>query len=80
MPKGKTKRRTPKRASAFPKTAIKRKMKEHGVKRISEDAVKEVQRELDEKLIMIAERSAAFAHHGHRKTVNKKDILLDGID
>lgn len=73
-------KRTSKR-SAFPQTAIKRRIKQHLGKgtRVSKAALDEIQKELNQQLEDMAEKSAKLAQHGHRKTIQKKDVLLDGI-
>jgi len=60
----------------LPIAAMARVVRKAGVKRISADAVKELEKTVSELAIELAQDSAEMARHAGRKTIKKNDILL----
>lgn len=55
---------------------LKKKIKKHGNKRVSKDALKEFSGILESKAEFICQESKKLAAHAGRKTVNKRDVKL----
>lgn len=59
-----------------PLAAIERVARKAGVERISSDAVRELQKTLDEIGLELAREAAAAARHAGRKTITAEDVFL----
>ena len=51
-------------------------LKKAGAKRVSEDALEEMAKVLEEKLMKIAKDSATLAKHAGRKTILEEDVRI----
>ena len=60
----------------LPKAAIERVARKAGVNRISADAVKELQKTIDELALELAREAAQAAKYAKRKTIKREDILF----
>lgn len=60
----------------IPLAAIERVARKAGIERISADAIRELQKTLDEIGLELAREAAAAARHAGRKTITADDILL----
>jgi histone H3/H4 len=60
----------------IPKLAIEKLMKKYGAERVSEDAILEMQKILENYLYVIAQKASKIADHSNRKTIMESDILI----
>ncbi|MBR9682668.1 MAG: histone [Candidatus Aenigmarchaeota archaeon] len=60
----------------LPIAAMARVIRKAGVKRVSADAIKELEKTVSGLAIELASDSAEMARHAGRKTIKKEDILL----
>ena len=62
--------------SYLPRLPFERILKRAGAKRVSQDAMEEIAKILEDRLMMIAEESAALAKHAGRKTIIDEDVRI----
>ena len=62
--------------SVLPKLPFERIMKKAGAKRVSEEAMEEMAKVLEEKLMEIAKEAALLAKHAGRKTILEEDVRI----
>jgi histone H3/H4 len=62
--------------SVLPKLPFERLMKKAGAKRVSEEALDEMAKILEEKLTEISKEAAMRAKHAGRKTILEEDIRI----
>ena len=60
----------------LPRLPFERILKKAGAKRVSQDALEEMAKILEEKMMIIAEEAAALAKHAGRKTIIDEDIRI----
>ena len=60
----------------LPKASIERIARKAGVERISAEAIKELQRTIDELSLELAREAAQAAKYAGRKTIKREDILF----
>lgn len=60
----------------LPKLPFERLMKKAGAKRVSEDALEEMAKVLEEKLTEISKEAALLAQHAGRKTILDEDVRI----
>jgi len=60
----------------LPKLPFERLIKKAGAKRVSEEALEEMARVLEEKLTEIAREAALLAKHAGRKTILEEDVRI----
>lgn len=65
-----------KNITSLPKAPFERILKNAGAKRVSQDALEEMARVLEEDLTRLAADAAALAKHAGRKTIIEQDIRL----
>ena len=59
-----------------PRAAIERVARKAGVERISQDAIRDLQKTLDEIGLELAREAAQAARHAGRKTITADDVFL----
>lgn len=62
--------------SYLPRLPFERILKRAGAKRVSQDALDEMAKILEEKMMIIAEEATALAKHAGRKTIIDEDIRV----
>jgi DNA-binding protein len=62
--------------SILPKLPFERLMKKAGAKRVSEDAMDEMAKVLEERLIEISKEASLLAKHAGRKTILDEDVRI----
>lgn len=62
--------------SVLPKLPFERLMKKAGAKRVSEEALDEMAKILEEKMTEIAKEAAMLAKHAGRKTILEEDVRI----
>ena len=60
----------------LPRLPFERILKKAGAKRVSQDALEEMAKILEEKMMKIAEEAAALAKHAGRKTIIDEDVRI----
>ena len=60
----------------LPLTPFERILKKVGAKRVSQDALEEMAKVIEEKIFKIATEAAALAKHAGRKTVTDEDVRM----
>jgi len=60
----------------LPLTPFERILKKVGAKRVSQDALEEMAKVVEEKIFKIATEAAALAKHAGRKTVTDEDVRM----
>jgi len=60
----------------LPLTPFERILKKVGAKRVSQDALEEMSKVVEEKIFKIATEAAALAKHAGRKTVTDEDVRM----
>jgi histone H3/H4 len=60
----------------IPKLAVEKLMKKYGAERISEDAVEEMRKILENHLFSISQKASKIATHSKRKTIWASDLKI----